>query len=300
MRKSILIQVVILLLIIFFPIKRVEAISGSKIIGGCEFRAYLTNTSGSRLKSIGPNTEYYFVVEWTPGDKGKTDCDNYNYGELGNFKAGFWDVPYSLTPQFCNQKSTLGKSIRSIRAKFNTGRDADIKKYFEPLIGTSVCDTSRAKSQSADSILLINQTVGTSTVVEKSQGVQSNNSQDPQAPQAPETPKVPAGKKASDIDTSVTIKGGLDFDQELSRLFNPLDFEDPKVAIVRILNILLTLAGILAVLFIIIGGFQMVTATGSESKMKAGKQTVIYAVAGLILTLLSFSIVALIQRIISG
>ncbi len=103
------------------------------------------------------------------------------------------------------------------------------------------------------------------------------------------------------VDTSVKVTGVKDFDEVLGTLFNPLedDFTSPGQIIVGFINIALLLAGILAVIFIIIGGFLMVTSAGNETRIKQGKQTLIWAVAGLILTLLSFSIVAIVQSIIT-
>lgn len=106
------------------------------------------------------------------------------------------------------------------------------------------------------------------------------------------------------IDTTIGIKcenGRCDFDKTLGTLFNPLtsDMTSPAQIIVRFINIALLLVGIIAILFIIIGGFLMVTSAGNEDRIRRGKQTLIWAVAGLILSLLSFSIVAMVQSIIT-
>jgi len=50
---------------------------------------------------------------------------------------------------------------------------------------------------------------------------------------------------------------------------------------------LLTLVGGLAVLFIVIGGFQYVTSGGNSAKAEAAKKTITYAVGGLILVALT-------------
>ncbi|HMR55613.1 MAG TPA: pilin [Candidatus Doudnabacteria bacterium] len=101
------------------------------------------------------------------------------------------------------------------------------------------------------------------------------------------------------VNTDVGIKVDTSFDTVLGTFFNPLEDDRPEEIIVRIINILLTIAGVLAVIFIIVGGLMMVTSAGNENRLKNGKQTLIYAVLGLILTLLSFSIVAIIQTIIA-
>jgi hypothetical protein len=107
------------------------------------------------------------------------------------------------------------------------------------------------------------------------------------------------GTLPAKIDSGVDIQSETNFDEVLGTLFNPLNYDRPENILVRIINIMLMLAGILAVLFIIIGGFLMVTSAGNETRLRQGKQTLIWAVAGLILTLLSFSIVAIVQSILS-
>ena len=90
------------------------------------------------------------------------------------------------------------------------------------------------------------------------------------------------------------------FDTPLGSVFNPLEdgITVPGI-IVRLINILLMISGTVAVGFIIFGGLMMVTSAGNESRVTKGKQTVIYAVAGLVVSILSFSIVAIIQSIIN-
>jgi hypothetical protein len=56
-------------------------------------------------------------------------------------------------------------------------------------------------------------------------------------------------------------------------------------------------AGGLAVLFIIVGGIQILTAYGSDEKIGAAKKTITYAVVGLLISILSYAIVTIISSI---
>lgn len=56
-------------------------------------------------------------------------------------------------------------------------------------------------------------------------------------------------------------------------------------------NLLLGIAGAVAVIFIIIGGIQYTTSGGSEDKTRTAKSTITNAVIGLIITILAFVIV---------
>jgi uncharacterized membrane protein len=50
-----------------------------------------------------------------------------------------------------------------------------------------------------------------------------------------------------------------------------------------------------AVLFLIVGGLQYITAAGNEKRSEAAKSTILYAVIGLVVILLSFVIVGFLK-----
>lgn len=62
-------------------------------------------------------------------------------------------------------------------------------------------------------------------------------------------------------------------------------------AITDIVNALLTLAAVIAAIFVIIGGVRYITAQGDEDAIEAAKNTVIYAVIGVVVIALSAVIV---------
>jgi len=58
-----------------------------------------------------------------------------------------------------------------------------------------------------------------------------------------------------------------------------------------VINVLLTVAGITAVIMIIIGGIRYVTSNGEQAHIKSAKDTILYAIVGLVVTILAFAIV---------
>lgn len=64
--------------------------------------------------------------------------------------------------------------------------------------------------------------------------------------------------------------------------------------IVRVIDFALLLSGILAVLFIVIGGYLFIVGSYTDEKEK-GKKTIMYALLGLALSLLSYTVVNLIM-----
>jgi hypothetical protein len=61
--------------------------------------------------------------------------------------------------------------------------------------------------------------------------------------------------------------------------------------IIRIINALLVLAAIAAIVFVIIGGVRYITAQGDEDAIAAAKNTIIYAIIGIIVIILAAVIV---------
>src|SRR5690606_31891708 len=59
----------------------------------------------------------------------------------------------------------------------------------------------------------------------------------------------------------------------------------------NIVNALLFLLGIAAVIMIIFGGFRYVTSNGDSGKLEQAKNTILYAVVGLLVAILAFAIV---------
>ncbi|MBQ9020120.1 hypothetical protein IJ096_02255 [Candidatus Saccharibacteria bacterium] len=67
-----------------------------------------------------------------------------------------------------------------------------------------------------------------------------------------------------------------------------------------IINVVLGLAGIIAVIMIIFGGFKIATSAGAADKVKSGKDTIMYGVIGLIIALLAFAIVNFVLNSVFG
>lgn len=84
----------------------------------------------------------------------------------------------------------------------------------------------------------------------------------------------------------------------IGTISNPISYDSLGALVVGIIRFLLTMLGGLAVLFIIIGAVRMVTSAGNEKAVTAGKQTVTWAVIGLITALMAFSVISLVQSVI--
>lgn len=69
-------------------------------------------------------------------------------------------------------------------------------------------------------------------------------------------------------------------------------------AVAAVSNYFLSLAAGLAILFLIIGGIYYLTAFGNEKRMREGKKIITYTIYGLILILISYSVITTLNAII--
>lgn len=61
--------------------------------------------------------------------------------------------------------------------------------------------------------------------------------------------------------------------------------------IVGILNAIIAVSGLVAVVFVLIGGINYITSSGDSNKLEKAKKTILYATIGLVICALSFAIV---------
>lgn len=85
-------------------------------------------------------------------------------------------------------------------------------------------------------------------------------------------------------------------------LKNPLCGGSPNCTFANILktisNYLVTLSGIIVVIMILIGAFQIMTAGGDPEKVKIGRHTILYSAIGFAIVLSAYGIVAIIEKIL--
>lgn len=88
--------------------------------------------------------------------------------------------------------------------------------------------------------------------------------------------------------------------QEMGYLEQEEDSEISPAAeiILKIIDMLVMIIGSVAVLVLIIGGLMLATASGNEQQIQKGKDAMKYAIAGLVVTFLSFITVTFVQSIL--
>lgn len=77
---------------------------------------------------------------------------------------------------------------------------------------------------------------------------------------------------------------------------DPATIKDFEEIVQNILNIAIRLAGVLLFIMLIIGGFKYLTAGGDPKKAEAARNTLTYAIAGLVLVILAWFILLFIEK----
>ncbi|MCL2280469.1 pilin [Candidatus Saccharibacteria bacterium] len=68
-------------------------------------------------------------------------------------------------------------------------------------------------------------------------------------------------------------------------------FSGGDALIPRLINLMLFIVGILAIVFLIFGGIRYVISGGDKSKVDAAKNTILYAIVGLVVAILGYAVV---------
>lgn len=74
-----------------------------------------------------------------------------------------------------------------------------------------------------------------------------------------------------------------------------IDLKGKDSLVTQVVNMLLWAVGIVAVVMIIVGGLKYMTAGGDSNKITSAKNTILYAVIGLVVAIFSYAIVAFVN-----
>jgi len=75
--------------------------------------------------------------------------------------------------------------------------------------------------------------------------------------------------------------------------------EDILEVVFKVINWILLVVGAAAVLFLIIGGFRYITSAGNETQVEGAKNTMTYAIIGLVIVLLAYVIARTIDSLLA-
>jgi len=77
-------------------------------------------------------------------------------------------------------------------------------------------------------------------------------------------------------------------------------FAGGDALIPRMINLMLFIVGILAIVFLIFGGIRYVISGGDKGKVDSAKNTILYAIVGLVVAILGYAVVNWVISIVSN
>ncbi len=78
------------------------------------------------------------------------------------------------------------------------------------------------------------------------------------------------------------------------------DYNDPAFVIATVIRILIGLIGFVSLLYLILGGYQFLTAGANPDLAKKGRTTATNAIIGLIIVILSYIITTVVVNVLTG
>lgn len=94
---------------------------------------------------------------------------------------------------------------------------------------------------------------------------------------------------ASDTNAAPTLQTGIDSAQGTGAPGELVDGDESVVT--TVVNILLFVVGIIAVIMLIIGGIRYAVSGGDQAAVTAAKNTILYAIIGLVVAIFAYAIV---------
>lgn len=100
-------------------------------------------------------------------------------------------------------------------------------------------------------------------------------------------------------------RGGESIQEGLTQIEGPfpdtiVSDKDPDSLVKRLIEWALYIGAVLAVIFIIIGGYFYLTSAGNDDQAKRGRRTLTYAVIGLVIIVLSWVIVQTVYNFLTN
>lgn len=93
---------------------------------------------------------------------------------------------------------------------------------------------------------------------------------------------------ADECDTSSGLSGGMDCAKNDDM---PEDLTGDNGIVTTVINTMLFIVGILSVIMIIYAGIRYVTAHGDKGQVEGAKNTLIYAIVGLVVSIVAYALV---------
>lgn len=115
------------------------------------------------------------------------------------------------------------------------------------------------------------------------------------------TPTVDLKPTATPLPTGQAQgKTPCSFDSGSSELCNPIKEKTLLDIVIMLVKAFIAIIAVFAVAMVVIGGGRLVISAGNEAEVKKAKSTITWAIGGLVIALLAYSIVSIITNLLQG
>lgn len=258
-------------------------LNGTK--GKCRFISYLANSDGSKIPTSEKLTnakQYFIKTEWNLDDYVNNYCGSQFDGYTGA-RVGY----------IVGSAKTIKACFLQVQADSNGGRfiifpvteigtaDKEINKYVVPINQADPsCAAEKPENANANGRMMI---------------VQGSLVTDPNVPPTKPPDKPPTTPPHTPGNQLYYPYDLTNFDKPAGTLNNLLDIQSVPQFLVRLAKIVFILLGGVAAIVILVGAFRMVMSQGNQEGLTSAKRNITWAVIGLVVALLSYSIVAILQ-----
>lgn len=324
MKKSLLYIAILFGITIYLPFVNIAQAAAPKVIktsttinvpfsSGCAPTLLYSNPDGSWIgngAAVGPDKSLQIKVRWKSDTCKTVKTVNIGYIEANN-KGNTKKFNKCAKYDSMNSESVNGVQYKYFAISTNTGKNgSSLWNWASVGDSSSYCPGDSYLNPTNNTLDIypvppdVTPYVASTGIAEistqvkegaKGGGTTDTTKTDPSTdPNTPPNNSVPNDK--INTDTGVSFNN---LDESLGNFFNPLKIESVPDLLGKILDLLFILIGIASVIVIVIAGFRMVTSNGNPAEITKAKQAITWAIVGLIVSLLSFSIVAIIQNLIS-
>jgi len=247
--------------------------------------AILSDDLPTGATGVDPNKTYNLSFSLTTANGGSFSC---RVGNLYHF------VKHYIGGMSSTYEYILGGSGPEVNLSFNTGGSGQVNRANAIFYcSNSQLTGSSTQIDSAWGVLYSGQLGWQTPEFNQTTRQQTNQGTQQSTTQPSQTPQTPANSTGNTNDCTANSSAANCFS-------NPVKVDNLVSFVLLMMKWLLALIGSFSVLFIMIGGFRMVLSQGNEEAYGVAKKTVTYAIIGLVVAVLSFSMVAIVSNILNA
>lgn len=106
------------------------------------------------------------------------------------------------------------------------------------------------------------------------------------------------GAAVVDLQSNAVALKKVDISEILSVNQDQIQSDNLKTFMDKTIDLLVKMVGLVAFVFLVIGGFRLIAAAGNDNQIQKAKTMITYSIAGLVIVLLAYIIIALVQGLL--